>query len=544
MRKTILKIFRKYQGEIIISAIYIFFSLINWGKTYDIALWDFGREVYIPQYMHKGYLLYKDIFNIFGPLSYQINFYITSVFGNNLNVFFSIGLLAGIVCSIFVYKIIRQFMEYKAALITANCVILFYFVAFNKFNIPYSYAAVFAQMGSLISINYFLKFINKQNDKGLYISFIFLGFSLANKYEYVVYGLASVVYIFLRFPNKLVKTLLATFFIPTISILELFIRGVKPNDLYRNSLLVIKYAESPSLKNMYSISASFIPNLGKEIEAFILFICTFTIIYSFGVIIKKLKSDRDPNFIGILKNIAYVILLIASTAICLAASNHNYAYLPLLILGYLINTVISKNFNKDLILSWLLIAGITTSTKGFFVTTHYYAPFLILIAMIVFLILIYKEALKYKLSSSQATLIIAYLIIPVFLYYQYSFYTTTKEPLKTKKGVIYLRTDEFNQYTNLQNQISFIDKPNDLLIIPDGLFFSYILDLNTNINLEFMFMPPYMDAVGQYEVIKMLKTSNIKTIVIINRHPDMYFKPIFLRIQNLAQDTDKWYLGI
>ena len=46
---------------------------------------DTGREFYLSYRVLSGDVLYKDIFNIYGPLAYQINAFAYELLGTNIN---------------------------------------------------------------------------------------------------------------------------------------------------------------------------------------------------------------------------------------------------------------------------------------------------------------------------------------------------------------------------------------------------------------------------------------------------------------------------
>ena len=96
----------------IISIIY-FISLFKYGEYFTNIIIDTGRELYYPELMLKGKLLYKDLFNLFGPLGYQINCLWYRLFGIKI----SSLLFAGEVCSLciiyVIYFISRYFLNIK-----------------------------------------------------------------------------------------------------------------------------------------------------------------------------------------------------------------------------------------------------------------------------------------------------------------------------------------------------------------------------------------------------------------------------------------------
>ena len=52
---------------------------------YNNILIDIGREIYYPEQITKGEVLYKDLFNIYGPFSYLFNTFLYKIFGIKLS---------------------------------------------------------------------------------------------------------------------------------------------------------------------------------------------------------------------------------------------------------------------------------------------------------------------------------------------------------------------------------------------------------------------------------------------------------------------------
>ena len=128
---------------IILISNFIFF-ITYYGKL-GMFFIDVSREVYIPTQINNGELLYKNIFNIFTPLGYQLNAFLTSIFGENLNTFYWIGFINSTIVLLGLFMIIRFFLKGKefgtitslltVFLINATCI---YSVSLTNYIFPYS----------------------------------------------------------------------------------------------------------------------------------------------------------------------------------------------------------------------------------------------------------------------------------------------------------------------------------------------------------------------------------------------------------------------
>ena len=60
---------------------------------YGNILSDIGREIYYPERILSGDILYKDIFDIYGPFAYLYNALLYKIFSPNLAVLYFSGIL-------------------------------------------------------------------------------------------------------------------------------------------------------------------------------------------------------------------------------------------------------------------------------------------------------------------------------------------------------------------------------------------------------------------------------------------------------------------
>ena len=115
------EIFNEYKFQLILI-ILCFLGLIFFTGHYSNILIDFGREVYYPEQILNGKILYKDLFNIYGPLSYQINAVLYKIFGIKLSTLY----FAGGICSLLVIngiylianKFLNRFLSFCLAIFT------------------------------------------------------------------------------------------------------------------------------------------------------------------------------------------------------------------------------------------------------------------------------------------------------------------------------------------------------------------------------------------------------------------------------------------
>ena len=218
---------------------------------------DCGREVYYPTQILLGKVLYKDIFNIYGPFSYMFNAALFKIFGINLNVLY----LAGCVCSFLITNLIYfiatrflpKFLSFSVAIFTVAVGVL----GVNLFNFvfPYSYAILYGLVAFLASILLLLKYeSNPQKLDYFYLSCFFAGLCITSKYEFLPFS-AVILYsmIKIRPLNVIEKTfsITALLLAPAYCFGILFLQGLTINDLASTFSILVKMAHSQTLKYFY-----------------------------------------------------------------------------------------------------------------------------------------------------------------------------------------------------------------------------------------------------------------------------------------------------
>ena len=235
------KFCKTYKSDIIcISLILLIFcvcSYLLWGY-FGSLLYDCGREAYLTQLMLEGKILFKDIFGMYNPLSYQINALLYMIFGINTNVLYFAGTVNAFLTLICLYFISRQFMNEKYSM-----GIVFFIMTTIIFNshdctnnvFPYAFAMAYATTAMLYSAFLGLLYLTKQKSVYIILSFLLLGISLACKPEYVlcVITLISLMIYYKEKPKVWIFSILL-FLLPTIlSYVILFLQGFTTYDFIK-----------------------------------------------------------------------------------------------------------------------------------------------------------------------------------------------------------------------------------------------------------------------------------------------------------------------
>ena len=147
-------------------------GLVFFCGHYSNILIDFGREVYYPEQILKGKVLYKDLFNIYGPLAYQINAVLYKFFGAKLSTLYGAGYLCSILAVSGIYLVAQKFLSRFLSFCTGVFTIAVCVASTSIFNFhfPYSWAVLYGLIAFLFSLYFLLNFNESKKSSELCIS--------------------------------------------------------------------------------------------------------------------------------------------------------------------------------------------------------------------------------------------------------------------------------------------------------------------------------------------------------------------------------------
>ena len=487
-------------------------SLLVFGLTYahqGSLIIDSGREVYYPKRILEGSILYKDLFNIYGPFSYLYNAFLFKIFGINLNFLYISGIFTATAIITLVYLISKEFFnKFLSFSITAVTIVMGGF-SFHIFNyiFPYSFGMTYGMAFCLASIYLLILFISKNNSILLYLSTFFAGLAISSKYEFIPYCL---IFIYVAFKNKLsLKQIIVSFvtlmIAPIVMFGFLFYQGVNCHDLIRNFKDIYLMSKTDTLNYFYSISGLTFQKqtLGLLARNFLMTIFPMALLYNGNYFLDKSKVK------------AYILFALSVFFIFKLASLETFIFLPLVLL-ILMCIFLRKQKEEVKVLS---ISAILVSLKVFWATAlNSYGVFFIPILLIAVICFIKKEFQKY---------VAVYLTVLALAFFACNLPTrkTLSAPVKTNMGKIYV-TSEYKDTSN--NIIRFINentKPTDkILILPEGLFFNYLTNRVSD-DYYNSYLPLYVETFGEDRLIKTLKNNKPDYIIMHNfSTSDYYFK--------------------
>lgn len=400
-----MQLLKKYKIDItyfsVLSLLFLFFSFLFFEKTGDFII-DCGREAYFPLEVLKGKILYRDIFNIFAPLSYQINALFYHLWGVNLSVLDIAGIINAFITMIAIYLICRTITKpINAVIICFAIMVLCFFKTFiQNFIFPYTFSIVYAISSFLISILFCIYYFIKPKPYFMILSCFFIGLSITFKYDFILFPLilTSIMLYFKPLSKRNIFLCILSFLsTPLISLGLLFYQGLTFQEFINAMQLIYKFASTKTYNTfLYNLSTLYFnPDYLKiqlscvehGLKAFSKYFCTFYIIL---FIVNKIlaKKEKFKNYITIFLCTIFISIAVTTPHMKFFIKRTfpflGYATVILAIIMLLYIKFGQNIEKKDKIFLFLIITAIISATKSFFfLDFESYGTFLILLIILV-----------------------------------------------------------------------------------------------------------------------------------------------------------------
>lgn len=527
------KFYLKEIGLIFFVSLLLF--LFFFAKQ-DVYLIDVSREAYIPWQMLKGQVLYKDIFNVYGPLGYQINALAYAVFGIHLNTLYFLGFLNSLVILFTTFYISKLFVNKQTALCITGLTLFVCVYAKNFFNFifVYSYNAVYALSGFLLSLLAMLFYIRDKKNLYLVLSFFFAGFAFANKIEYLPYfG-----FIFLCLPffvKKDWKQYLYAFgsfmLMPVISFSILFLQGVSLKDLLEASILIKKLVNAPVTNYFYyNFGLYFNPEMLKNGLSVLLSMLKTAVPYAIVLyLLNWFMFKREVHkFVKFLLN-AFIVLCSFTIIVKNFSPLYNYyegifAWMGIAVLAVtvILSVYCGVEFLKekrtfcisdvhDRMYVFLLLSSILVSVKGLFsIFITCYGTFNLAALFIPFVIffvnyvprafkLIDKEVFTNVVINLCVAVMLAFLTVSVYRIGESNF-NLVKQP----RGMIFMRNLYGKQNTLIKYIRENTSKDAKIVTVPEGAMINFLAERDTD-NYYYYLIPVNVQIFGAEKIVNDFK---------------------------------------
>ena len=481
------KLYNILHFDIKISFIFIILAIINFivcimylGKL-GTFLVDVSREVYIPFSMNSGNVLYKDIFNVYSPLAYQINAFITKIFSDNITTYYILGLINSTFILWGLYLIARLFFKennkqipFYFCLLILFCAV--YAISITNYIFPYSYSMVYAlntYIWSLLSLLYYIK---KGNEKYLYLSFILFGATISFKYEFIFFALI-LLYFLIKGTNIKQKALCIFSFIiiPVLSLINLFFLGTNIKDIYKAFEYMILLSKSESVHNLYSF-LGFIPNL-TSIKSIIFSFLSFLILCLILYIPYKLFYKFQNKLIKIGSIIIGLFILAGTNTVFIQSNAAVFNWIGIFFIMILIFFLLK---NKEQIDTYkkmyivLLISTLLVSIKSiFYIALNSYGSYYLPLIMLCCIIYLIKYTKKIKAENILYFIIIFAILFGISNNIRCKMVHNIGIPFQ--KGTIWVEDYAYEAIWKTYQYINKETKPTDkILVLPEGAMFNYL----------------------------------------------------------------------
>ena len=503
----------KENKYIILLWLFCIAGLILFCGHYSNILIDFGREVYYPGQILEGKVLYRDLFNIYGPLSYQINAVLYKIFGAKFSTLYEAGWICSLMAISGIYlvaqKFLSKYLSFCVGIFTISVCVMT--TSIFNFHFPYSWALLYGLIAFLFSLYFLLNFKESKKSSALCISSLLAGICITCKYDFLLYTL---IILFFIIKEKNWKAFLSFLAAPFLSFGILFIQGLSINDLINSLSITGAMAKSKTLTYFYQNSGIYFHPKALTTD-FILFLkaaIPFSAILFGAYLFKKNK-------------LASIFLSIAGYAGYLWFFRENvrtfFGFLPLLLL---ISAMAS--FRKiDSKLAILILSALAVSAKVFWVMLlNSYGNYYISIVIIALLALMFKFVPRELEKTAGIYLAMASIM---YIGANNSILEFTDSKIQTPKGTIYTAKDNGESTNQLIEFIGQNTKPDDKIVIfPEGMTVNFLTDRKSD-DFYNSLLPLYIETFGENKIIEHYKNKMPEYIIFNNLNmKDYYFQYI------------------
>ncbi len=481
---------------------------------------DSGREAYYPTQILAGKVLYKDIFNIYGPFAYQFNAFLFKIFGIHLNVLYAAGCVSSFLIVNLVYFIAKRFMSEFVAFSISLFTLFSGVFSLNLFNFvfPYSYGMLYGFVFILVSLLLLFKYSDKLDVRYLYASSFFAGIAVVNKYDFFLYILVLFYAMFALKKINLKEVTLVVFFMilaPLICFSILFAQGLTIADLVQNFGYLEKMLKTDTLKYFYRHK------------------CVFPSVYLFWISLQSFIKTIIPVLLitgaFFVKNrfIYFSLICFALLLVYASVDGVSFMFLPLCIVLWSFFNFSFLKTNKNILM--LVLASILVSTKEFWglvIYTYgvYSAPLLFVTALSIITAKVKEKKLNINQSVLGAYMIVVAIVFFVMARPVAAFKTNV---LSSNRGFIYSSQDLVKPSSMLLNFLKKHTNASDtVMIFPEGLMFNFLADRKSD-NYYSSLIPLYVETFGEDNIIEHFKQTKPDYIIFSDYNTgDYYFRQI------------------
>ena len=499
----------KENKYIILLWLFCIAGLILFCGHYSNILIDFGREVYYPEQILEGKVLYRDLFNIYGPLSYQINAVLYKIFGAKLSTLYACGCVCSILAISGIYlvaqKFLSKYLSFCVGIFTISICVMT--TSIFNFHFPYSWAILYGLIAFLFSLYFLLNFKESKKSSALCISSLLAGICITCKYDFLLYAF---IILFFIIKEKNWKSFLSFLSAPLLSYGILFLQGISINDLVNSLSITGAMAKSKTLTYFYQNSGVYFhpKSIPTDFVLFLKAAIPFAMIL-FGAYSFK-KNKALSVIVSVLGYAAYLLFFREDVRTF-------FGFLtPLLLISA------CAGFRKiDSKLAILILSALAVSAKVFWVMLiNSYGNYYISIVIIALLALMFKFVPRELEKTAGIYLAMASIM---YIGANNSILEFTDSKIQTPKGTIYTAKDNGESTNQLIEFIGQNTKPDDkILIFPEGMMINFLTGRKSD-DFYNSLLPLYIETFGENKIIEHFNLQKPEYIVLSNLNMENYY---------------------
>ena len=493
----------------ILCAVALVFFMGHYGN-----IWlDVGREVYYPERVLAGKILYKDLFVIYGPLAYLWNAVLYKILGTSLSTLYISGVLCSFAIVTAIYLIatrfLNKFLSFAIGIFTLATGVCS--TTLFNFTFPYSWAMLYGTVLSLYSLLCLFKLCETQKNKYLYLAAFLSGAAVACKYDFLLYSLiVGFIILKSRDIKIILKSLLAFCSVPLLAFGFLFVQGLNIQDILYTVKILKSMTETHALDYFYKHSGVYfsLPILIYWVENFIKVSVGLGLTCS-GVYLWR-KNSELASFIVVVGVIVTYFLT-------------NPAIFAFLIGAVIILALVTcKKIVMVKPLSLLVLSAVALSIKSLWGLTplnygNYYCALVLMAFCGVLFTLLKKDEYQKAMGI---------FILTVSLWFGI-FYARQLPVLQTKidslRGDIYTTEEHASVINETLSLLNSTPQNTSVVVYPEGLIVNF-LSKTSRISDDYFnsLLPLYVETFGEQVIIDNFEQSMPNYILFTNQNMSDY----------------------
>ncbi len=562
----------------IIFCVFTFLLIMQWGKWGNPFV-DSSREIYIPTLILQGKVLYKDILNLYGPMSYQLNALLFWLFGVNVNVLYAGGVISSVIIILSAYFTSRTIASPFASFIatfTPMCVLMFRVkcICTSNYFFPYAFAIIYSFAALMAALLFFVYYLKDKKPHYLYLSSISIGISIAAKLDYAFFALFILAALFIgkkiNIKEKITNIFLILF--PAVICWSiLFFQGVRISDIKEIINFGISFSNAPSVQFFNQVILGQYPSfmVFKMSAEFFAYFCIYFAIFVLAAILLFFgwkKSEKIAYKVLFSAIIAYPLYQLISL---LAQSMHkklllyldfawaSYFILFILFTHLTVEFILNKKTLKELsfkskLFILIITVGLLSMHRTFFLVcigfVGNYSGFLYFIIAIIYFMeflpeILIPKYLKFDINIWKKVVAVSFIIMS--LCYLSTYHSEERHFLykfKNIRGSWYTNDDMGHIIDKLADYTKANIKPDKtILMLPEGPIIN-IMTQNPSHPRFYSLIPHMTESFGEDNVVTEL-CKNKPDYIFVNNLPNIPYKAnefgkkYMLKLYNFVDDN-------